>query len=73
MVLRGSRAIDREEGVIDASKRAFAHRVPMIIHPTTNLWVELIDQIGRHAMYVFDGDGLPVTRAQGPRITPGGK
>ena len=45
----------REEGVIDASERAFAHHVPMIVRPTANLWVELIDQIGgRHAMCVFD-------------------
>ncbi len=27
----------------------------MIVNPTANLWVELIDQIGgRHAMCVFD-------------------
>src|SRR6266704_3690547 len=46
----------REEGVIDASERAFAHHVPMIVGPTTNLWVELIDQVGgRHAMRSFDG------------------
>src|SRR5262249_36121980 len=46
----------REDGVIDASKRAFAHLVPMIVSPTANLWVELIDQIGgRHAMRSFDG------------------
>src|SRR5207245_3396417 len=45
----------REDGVIDASEDAFAHRVPMIVRPTANLWVELIDQIGgRHAMCVFD-------------------
>src|SRR6266446_9075153 len=45
----------REDGVIDASKRAFAYRVPMIVRPTANFWVELIDQIGgRHAMGVFD-------------------
>jgi len=45
----------REEGVINASERAFAHHVPMIVRPTANLWVELIDQIGgRHAMCVFD-------------------
>src|SRR6266478_4335729 len=41
----------REEGVIDASERAFAHHVPMIVRPTANLWVELIDPIGgRHPM-----------------------
>src|ERR1700730_9954394 len=45
----------REDSVIHASKRAFAHHVPMIVRPTSNLWVELIDQIGgRHAMCVFD-------------------
>jgi hypothetical protein len=45
----------REECVIHALERAFAHRVPMIVSPTANLWVELIDQIGgRHAMCVFD-------------------
>src|SRR5450755_1642641 len=46
----------REDGVIDASEDAFTHRVPMIVRPTANLWVELIDQIGgRHAMSSFDG------------------
>jgi len=45
----------REEGVIDASERALAHHVPMIVGPTANLGVELIDQIGgRHAMCSFD-------------------
>jgi len=45
----------REDGVIDASERAFAHHVPMIVGPTAKLGVELIDQIGgRHAMCVFD-------------------
>src|SRR5258708_10923625 len=46
----------REDGVIDASERAFAHHVPMIVRPTANLWVELIDQIGgRHTMHGVDG------------------
>ena len=46
----------REEGVIDASEDAFAHHMPMIVRPTANLRVELIDQIGgRHAMCSFDG------------------
>jgi hypothetical protein len=41
--------------VIDASERAFAHHVPMIVGPTANLRVELIDQVGgRHAMCSFD-------------------
>ena len=45
----------REDGVIDASERALAHHVPMIVGPTANLGVELIDQIGgRHAMCSFD-------------------
>jgi hypothetical protein len=42
--------------VINASERAFAHHVPMIVGPTANLWVELIDQVGgRHATCSFDG------------------
>jgi hypothetical protein len=42
--------------VIDASERAFAHHVPMIVGPTANLGVELIDQVGgRHALCSFDG------------------
>ena len=42
--------------MIDASERAFAHHVPMIVGPTTDLGVELIDQIGgRHATCGFDG------------------
>ena len=46
----------REDGAIHASKRAFAHHVPMIVRPTANLRVELTDQVGgRHAMCVFDG------------------
>src|SRR6202035_2103519 len=46
----------REEGVINASERAFAYHVPMIVGPTANLGVELIDQIGgRHTMRSFDG------------------
>ena len=45
----------REEGVINASECAFAHHVPMIVRPTANLGVEVINQIGgRHAMCVFD-------------------
>src|SRR6266550_2493525 len=45
----------REDGVINASKCAFTHHVPMIVRPTTNLRVELIDQIGgRRAVCVFD-------------------
>src|SRR5258708_9683748 len=45
-----------EDVAIHVSKRVFAHHVPMIVRPTTNFWVELIDQIGgRHAMCSFDG------------------
>ena len=45
----------REDVAIHVSKRVFAHHVPMIVGPTANFWVELIDQIGgRHAMCVFD-------------------
>jgi len=45
----------REDGAIHASKYAFTHHVPMIVRPTTNLGVELIDQIGsRHTMCLFD-------------------
>src|SRR5437899_5218252 len=29
----------REDGVTNASEDAFAHRVPMIVRPTANLWV----------------------------------
>src|SRR5579859_5258180 len=40
----------REDSAVHASKRAFAHHVPMIVRPTTNLRVELTDQVGgRHA------------------------
>ncbi len=45
----------REDGVIHASKDAFTHHVPMIVRPTANLGVELIDQSGgRHATCVVD-------------------
>ena len=45
----------REDVAIHAFKRAFTHHVPMIVGPTANLRVELIDQIGgRHAMCIFD-------------------
>ena len=41
--------------MINASECAFAHHVPMIVRPTANLGVEVINQIGgRHAMCVFD-------------------
>ena len=60
----------REDGAIDASERAFAHHVPMIVRPTANLWVELIDQIGgRHAMGVFDDSSDTVQ--EGPNILLG--
>lgn len=42
--------------MIDASKRAFAHLVPMEVNPTANHWVEFTNQIdGRHATRGFDG------------------
>lgn len=45
----------REDVAIHVSKRVFAHHVPMIVRPTANFRVELIDQIGgRHAMCSFD-------------------
>src|ERR1700740_1308347 len=45
----------REDHEINASECAFTHHVPMIVRPTTNLWIELIGQIGgRHAMCSFD-------------------
>ena len=45
----------REDVAIHVSKRVFAHHVPMIVRPTANFRVELIDQIGgRHALCVFD-------------------
>ena len=60
----------REEGVINASERAFTYHVPMIVRPTANLWVELIDQIGgRHAMCVFDDSSDTVQ--EGPNILLG--
>jgi hypothetical protein len=41
----------REDVEIHVSKCTFTHHVPMIVRPTMNLGVELIDQIGgRHAM-----------------------
>jgi hypothetical protein len=45
----------REDGEIDASERAFAHRVPVIVGPTADHRVERIDQIGgRHTQRGFD-------------------
>ncbi len=41
--------------VIDASERAFAHLVPVIVRPTADHWVESSNQIGgRHATRGFD-------------------
>ena len=41
--------------MINASERAFAHYVPMIVRPTTDHRVEFVNQIGgRHAMRSFD-------------------
>ncbi len=40
-----------EDKMINVCEGTFAHHVPMIVGPPTNLWVELIDQIGcRHAI-----------------------
>ena len=56
--------------MIDASERAFAHHVPMIVRPTANCRVELIDQIGgRHAMRSFDGSSDAIQ--EGSNILPG--
>jgi len=45
----------REDVAIHVSKCSFTHHVPMIVDPTTNLRVELIDQIGgRHAKPGFN-------------------
>jgi hypothetical protein len=53
--LAAIRQCAREDVAIHVSKRAFAHHVPMIVRPTANLWVELIDQVGgRHTMCSFD-------------------
>ena len=58
----------REDVVIHASKNAFTHHVPMIVRPTTNFRVELIDQVGgRHAMCSFD-DSVSYTHLTLPTI-----
>ena len=45
----------REDSVIHAGERAFAHHVPMIIGPTSYLGVEFLDQSGgRRAQCGFD-------------------
>jgi len=45
----------REDVAIHVSKNAFTHHVPMIVRPTADLGVELIDQSGsRHATCVVD-------------------
>ena len=44
-----------EDCVINAIKHAFAHRVPMIVCPTSYLGVEFLNQIGgRHTKRGFD-------------------
>ena len=35
-----------EDRIINVCKGTFADHVPMVVGPTTNLWIELIDQIG---------------------------
>jgi hypothetical protein len=60
----------REDVVIHVSERVFAHHVPMIVRPTANFRVELIDQIGgRHAMCVFDDSSDAIQ--EGPNIPLG--
>ena len=45
----------REDVAIHVSKNAFTHHVPMLVCPTADLGVELIDQSGsRHATCVVD-------------------
>ncbi|MGC2539452.1 MAG: hypothetical protein WA350_21910, partial [Candidatus Sulfotelmatobacter sp.] len=45
----------REDVVIHASERACTHHLPMIVGPTPDFGVELMDQIGgRHAQRSFD-------------------
>jgi hypothetical protein len=45
----------REDFVINASERALTHHMPMIVGPTPDFGVELMDQIGgRHAQRSFD-------------------
>jgi hypothetical protein len=45
----------REDVVIHAGKRACTHHVPMIVSPTPDFGVEVMDQIGgRHAQRSFD-------------------
>ena len=44
-----------EDRIVHVREGTFADHVPMIVGPTSNLWVELIDQIGgRHANPGFD-------------------
>ena len=44
-----------EDRIVHVREGTFANYVPMIVGPTANLWVELIDQIGgRHANPGFD-------------------
>jgi len=61
----------REDVVINAAKRAFTHRVPMIVGPTPDFGVEFMDQIGgRHAQRGVDG--LPDAAQEGLNILLGG-
>ena len=50
-----------EDCVINAMKRAFAHRVPMIISPTSYFGVEFLNQIGgRHSKRGFNRSSDPI-------------
>jgi hypothetical protein len=59
-----------EDRMVNVCEGTFADHVPMIVGPTSNLWVELIDQIGgRHAKPGFDG--CPDPRQEGLNVSLG--
>lgn len=59
-----------EDCVINAIERAFAHRVPMIVCPTSYLGVEFLNQVGgRHSKRGFDRSSDPIQK--GFNIFPG--
>ncbi len=59
-----------EDCVINAIERAFAHRVPMIVCPTSYLGVEFLNQVGgRHSKRGFDRSSDPIQ--EGLNIFPG--
>jgi len=56
--------------MVNVCEGTFADHVPMIVGPTSNLRVELIDQIsGRHAKPGFDG--CPDPRQEGLNVSLG--